>query len=248
MGCGRESNLGDRKRHGLPERADSHVYQGKVMYQLIYRYRTAVSLGAIVCAVILATAVSASMAMAQSDADAEWPCIQAYVPEVAAAVIWPEPIEEQQVGGWRQDKELKSFVNRFGALEVFTDDARLELGRFAESVSDDLRIDTYNRLADGIVTRFNERRLDYFKGIRKFTRQQIAIAKKIESHLNELAELESVTDTDAIQKRKDLEETTQWQQRIFDRREKAIGLLCETPVELETILGDILRELAQFLP
>jgi hypothetical protein len=89
------------------------------MYQLIYRYRTAVSLGAIVCAVILATAVSASMAMAQSDADAEWPCIQAYVPEVAAAVIWPEPIEEQQVGGWRQDKELKSFVNRFGALEVF---------------------------------------------------------------------------------------------------------------------------------
>lgn len=198
--------------------------------------------------IMVAILITPAAGISQDKVDPDWPCIQAYVPEVAAAVVWPEPIDENIAGSWRKDDKLKPVVRDFGSLEIFTDADRERLVAFAESIPEEQRIDTYNRVADGIVIRFNQRRREYFKGIRKFTRQQIAVASTIESHLNELADLEGKTDAASMQRKQDLEETTAWQQRIFDRREGAITLLCETPVELETVMGDILRELAQFLP
>lgn len=187
-------------------------------------------------------------ATTSAEIDVEWPCIQGYVAEVAVGVVWPEPIEESTKGSWLKDKELKKVVNDFGALETFDEPARSRLQAFAESVSEDHRIQVYNQLADGIVYRFNQRRSDYLKGIRKFTRQQIHMSEKLQSHLNELAKLENKTDADSLVRIAEIQETTAWQQRIFDRRESAIRILCETPVELESVMGDILRDLAQYLP
>lgn len=184
----------------------------------------------------------------QSNPDPDWPCIQAFVPKVAAAVIWPEIIEEEAIGKWRKDKAIKKIVNDFGSLEVFTEADRDRLAAFAESVPEAERIVTFNMAADGILHRFNQRRSQYFNGIRKYTRQQIDVAEQIETHLNELVSLANKTDETSVKRKKELEDTTAWQQRIFDRREGAIRLLCETPVELETLLGDILRDLAQYLP
>lgn len=188
------------------------------------------------------------MSTANTEIDLEWPCIQGYVPEVGVAVVWPEPIEEDMLGSWLKDKELKKVVNDFGALETFDDVARARLETFAESVLQENRIDVYSQVADGIVYRFNQRRTEYLKGIRKFTKQQIAISEKVQSHLNELVELENKTDADSVTRTAELRETTAWQQRIFDRREGAIRSLCETPVELESLMGEILRDLAQYLP
>lgn len=183
-----------------------------------------------------------------SEIDIEWPCIQGYVAEVSSAVVWPEPIEEEIVGTWLKNNEVKKLVNALGKLDVYDDAARIKVESFAESIPEDERIDTYNQVADGVVYRFNQRRSEYFNGIRKFTRQQIAISEQVQSHLNELVELEDKTDAKSKQRVIDIRETTAWQQRIFDRRESAIRLLCETPVELETVMGDVLRDLAQYLP
>jgi len=184
----------------------------------------------------------------KNDPGIDWPCIQGFVPEVAAAVIWPEIIEEETIGKWRKDKAIKTVVNDFGSLEVFTDIDRVRLADFAESVPEEERITAFNMAADGILHRFNQRRSKYFSGIRKYTRQQIDVANQIETHLNELATLTNKTDEVSLARIKQLQDTTAWQQRIFDRRESAIRLLCETPVELESLLGDILRDLAQYLP
>ncbi|MEE9333991.1 MAG: hypothetical protein V3U65_07850 [Granulosicoccaceae bacterium] len=174
--------------------------------------------------------------------------MQAYVPEVAVAVVWPEPIEDDVIGTWLKNNEVKKLVNQLGDLEELDDAARDRIKAFAESIPEDQRIDVYNQIADGVVYRFNQRRSDYFNGIRKFTRQQIAISQKVQSHLNELVLLENKTDTESLQRIAEIRETTAWQQRIFDRRESAIRLLCETPVELESVMGDVLRDLAQYLP
>ena len=194
------------------------------------------------------TCAAPVLAAENTEIDIEWPCIQGYVPEVAVAVVWPEPIEDEVVGTWLKNNEVKKLVNVLGKLEVFDDAARDRIEAFAESIPEDQRIDTYNQVADGVVYRFNQRRSDYFKGIRKFTRQQIAISQKVQSHLNELVLLENKTDAESLQRIAEIKETTAWQQRIFDRREGAIRLLCETPVELETLMGDVLRDLAQYLP
>ena len=192
---------------------------------------------------------TAGVANAQQDTpDPDWPCIQAFVPEVAAAVIWPEFIDDETIGKWRKDNPSKVIVNDFGSLEVFTEADRERLAAFAESIPEAQRINALNMAADGILHRFNQRRSQYFDGIRKYTRQQIDVADQIEMHLNELASLAGKTDEASLARKSELEETTAWQQRIFDRRESAIRLLCETPVELESLLGDILRDLAQHLP
>lgn len=199
-------------------------------------------------AVVVTIGSTSSMVVANTEIDFEWPCIQGYVPEVAIAVVWPEPIEEDVVGTWLKNKEVKNLVNELGKLEVFDDDARARIEVFAESIPEEQRIDTYNQVADGVVYRFNQRRSEYFKGIRKYTRQQIVISEQVQEHLNELVELEDKTDVDSLNRAAEIRETTAWQQRIFDRRESSIRLLCETPVELETVMGDVLRDLAQYLP
>jgi len=222
----------------------------KNIYQYVYSGKTKRTLPTILYllsffCVALTTGVAGAQ---QSNPDPDWPCIQGFVPEVAAAVIWPEIIEEETIGKWRKDKAIKSVVNDFGSLEVFTDTDRDRLADFAESVPEEERITALNMAADGILHRFNQRRSKYFNGIRKYTRQQIDVADQIETHLNELVTLANKTDEASLARIKELEDTTAWQQRIFDRREHAIRLLCETPVDLESLLGDILRDLAQHLP
>ena len=218
----------------------------------LYRYFSALFIRRCLTVSLFALLTVGTQAIAQQNSeqtiDPEWPCIQAFVPEVAAAVIWPEPIAEDTLGKWRKDKLAKKIVNDFGSLEEFSNEDRERLAEYAESVPETERITSYNMVADGILHRFNQRRTQYFKGIRKYTRQQIDVAEQIETHLNELADLADKTDAESLARISELEDTTAWQQRIFDRREGAMSVLCETPVELETLLGDILRDLSQYLP
>lgn len=185
---------------------------------------------------------------AQSNVDQDWPCIQALVPELAAAVVWPEYIEEDQLGTWRDDPELKKLALDYGSLEVFSEAERTALAEFAESVPEDQRLVRFNRLVDGILHTVNKRRSHYIGGIKKYARQQSAVALQIEGFLNEKADLEGQQGAEVDSKREQLDATARWHQRIFDQRERAIGPLCDAPVELESVAGDILRELAQYLP
>ena len=208
----------------------------------------ATNVGWFLKALLFSVSTTSALSASAQNVEQDWPCIQAYVPQVAAAVVWPEPIDEAIEGTWRESDLLKTTVENFGNLESFSNADKEQLQNFADSIPDGQKIDNFNRVADGIVEKFNQRRRDYLKGIRKFTRQQIAVAKQIETNLNELSQLAGKTDQASVTRKLEIEETTAWQQRIFDRRESAIRLLCETPVELETLMGDILRELAQNLP
>lgn len=189
-----------------------------------------------------------SYGQADNTAQLDWPCIQAYVPEVALAVVWPEPVEDETAKLWKSDKALKKVVRDFGNLETFDDADKKRLEQFAESVPEAERLTIMNAAAAGIATQFNTRRKDYIRGIRKYTRQQIEVAQQIENRLNELVEIADKTDEASVARRMELEETGAWQQRIFDKRERSIGLLCDAPVELETRMGEILRELSMYLP
>lgn len=219
-----------------------------VAFENIFKKFIAVHAGWFLKMLLFSVSTTSALSASAQNVEQDWPCIQAYVPQVAAAVVWPEPIDEAIEGTWRESDLLKTTVENFGNLESFSNADKEQLQNFADSIPDGQKIDNFNRVADGIVEKFNQRRRDYLKGIRKFTRQQIAVAKQIETNLNELSQLAGKTDQASVTRKLEIEETTAWQQRIFDRRESAIRLLCETPVELETLMGDILRELAQNLP
>jgi predicted nucleic acid-binding Zn-ribbon protein len=180
--------------------------------------------------------------------DAEWPCIQVLIPEVVAGIVWPVEIKASQIGAWRNQQALDVMANRLNDLDEFTDSERQLIAEFAESLPEPSRADSLNKLADGIITLSNQRRQKYISGIKRYTRQQNAIAKQIEASLNLLAETENNIDLSSQSSRAEIKETLAWHQRVFDQREHAISSLCDRPVELEEKLSAVLRELAQYLP
>ncbi|MCP4487409.1 MAG: hypothetical protein GY820_08850 [Gammaproteobacteria bacterium] len=185
-------------------------------------------------------------ARAQVD-DPEWPCVQVLVPEIVPAVVWPHVINEALVGTWKQENSLVEMVNRLSDLDELTDSERQLIDDFIAAVPQASRADTLARLVDGIVELANRRRTRYIEGIKRYTRQQIAIANQIESTLNQRAELERQPDSQNIARQMEIEETLNWHQRVYDQREHAIRSLCEHPVELEEKLSRVLRELTRYL-
>lgn len=180
--------------------------------------------------------------------DPEWPCVQVLVPEIVAAVVWPQVIDESLAGAWKQDKSLTDIVHRLSDMDDWGDSERQLIADFVESVSESSREMILNKLADGIIEQTNQRRAQYIDGIKRYTRQQISISKQIEATLNQLAELERQPQAQDESRLAEIEETLNWHQRIYDQREQAIISLCEMPVELEEKLSRALRELAAYLP
>ncbi len=186
-----------------------------------------------------------SLAAEARQQDLEWPCVQVLVPEIVAAVVWPQVIDESISGTWRQNESLATMAAKLSDLDEFAESERQLIAEFVAAVPLDARTDTLNRLADGIVSLANRRRMQYIAGIKRYTRQQISIASQIEATLNRLAEMEAQADSE---QQAEIEETLHWHQRVYDQREHAIQSLCERPVELEENLSAVLRELAQYLP
>jgi len=204
-----------------------------------------IGLRAFVQALLLgAAAVLSSIAHAQPT-DPEWPCVQVFVPEVITAIYWPEVIPDEHLGLWKESPELEALVNELGNIDRFTDEERQRIQAFAEAVPETDKLAVLNSVANGVVATTNQRRMRFLQGIKKYTRQQIAIAAQIESTLNELAAL---NDADDNERKSEIEETLAWHERVYDQRERSIISLCDRPVELEEKLSSVMRELSQYLP
>ncbi len=189
-----------------------------------------------------------SLAARAQQPDPEWPCVQVLVPELVAAVVWPQVIDESISGTWRQNDSLAAMAEKLSDLDEFAESEQQLIAEFVAEIPLDARSDTLNRLADGIVDLSNRRRARYIAGIKRYTRQQISIASQIESTLNLLANIDVQAGSGDPSKQAEIEETLHWHQRVYDQREHAIQSLCERPVELEEKLAAVLRELAQYLP
>lgn len=222
--------------------------------------KTAVPFGSILSralptGVMIAVVSLSSAARAQDETLEDWPCVQRYISEILPATFWPIPIPEELVGSWRRDDDTAALARQLGEQESFDDATVAAMDRFAESWPASDREMALSRLADGIVDVADDRRALYLDGIRRYTRQQIAIAEQIEATLNQLGELDDA-DTLGITRdnslvaaeRTEIEETLAWHQRLYDQRERAIRSLCDRPVVLEQTLSEVLRELSYRLP
>ena len=187
-------------------------------------------------------------ARAQPASPEDWPCVQVFVPAISPAALWPVPIGAELAGRWREEPATAALATRLGELEALDDAELARLDEFAAAVPEDAREDALTRLADGTVAVADARRARYLDGIRRYTRQQIGIAGRIESTLNRLAELDDAPGDTSPAERAEIEETLAWDERLYDQRERALRALCERPVALEETLSEVLRELSYRLP
>lgn len=186
------------------------------------------------------------MPASAADPEPDWPCIQAFVPVVELGVLWPQVVPESDLGQWKNDERVESLAQKLGNLAQYTDTERQLVEQFIEQTPEADQASTLNRLAEGTLAVANKRRALYIKGIKKYTRQQTAIAEQIEEGLNKLAQLEQ--DNVESVERDELRETMDWHQRVFDQREHSMIALCDQPVLVEQTTSDVLRDLAQYLP
>lgn len=208
---------------------------------------------------LLSIPVTGSVALAQ-DGDPDWPCVQRLVPEVSAAVLWPLPVEEGMQSLWQKDPVIRPLAERLGDLSAYTEAEAEAVNAFAESIPDAQKEMQLTLLAVGILDVTNGIRRHYINGIKRYTRQQIAIADQIGDTLNEISSVEGAPqgaaarspdmplDGESDPRREEMMATLKWHERVYDQREHAIRTLCEQPVELEETLSDVLRDLAQYLP
>lgn len=203
-----------------------------------------------------------SVALAQQESPDDWPCAQVLVPEVAVGTLWPVPIEAADAADWRQDAEVAGIAERYAGLEEGDADARAEADAafeaFLGGVPEAEREARLGRLAAGTAELVNSRRSDYIDGIRRFTRQQIRSAERLETLLNEqaLRDADAGPGADAISLARAQSgeatdpamQTLRWQERLYDQREHQVRALCGRPVRLEEDLAASLRTFAQALP
>lgn len=207
---------------------------------------------AVAASLAASLALGAGAARAQPASPEDWPCVQVLVPELSAAALWPLPLDAAALGDWREDADAAALARRLGELERVDAAALAAIDAFAAGVSEDAREAALSRVAVGTLDVADERRSRYIDGIRRYTRQQIAISRQIEETLNLLADLDDAeaagTTLETEAPRAEIEETLSWHERLYDQRERAIRALCERPGELEQTLSATLRELAYRLP
>ena len=80
--------------------------------------------------------------------------------------------------------------------------------------------------------------------IARYSRRQAALAEKIERMTAELGGLDSTTEGEDLEaKREELRTQILWDTRIFVEREKSLVYICEQPVLLEQRIFSLGREI-----
>ena len=196
---------------------------------------------------VLPLMLASSFTWAQ-EVDPEWPCIQRLIPEVSPAIMWPVPVEDDMLTQYRSDAQIRGLAESLGDIEIFSESHQEAIAKFADSTEESNREAQLTLLATGIVDVSNRVRGNYIRGIKRYTRQQIAISEQIGDTLNQLSLLEDGDAGDADeQQRQEILDTLHWHERVYDQRERSIQLLCEEPVELEQQLSEVQRFTAQYV-
>ena len=197
------------------------------------------------CMATLLPACSLSSAATEDAAD--WPCEQALVSEVAAAVVWDGPSIDGLEAQWRENPDVAAVVHRLAARTTNEAQATAAIAAFAEAQPAAVRDQRLSLLFAGVLQLLNQDRQVLNEGILRYARDQQRRADGLGERLSEFAQLESDTSTAAQTRLTALRGQIDIEQRIFDERESAIPFLCTRPRVIEQRIGQIAREIAAHL-
>ncbi|MCJ7997654.1 hypothetical protein J5N58_23990 [Rhizobium cremeum] len=182
-----------------------------------------------------------AVAGAADFSDPDWPCIQRKVENLSPGLMWPKPVTRTAL-----PPEAADLAARLALRRVSLEEAETQVGDFLKKTAGadaqllgNIFYDVFDKLA--------EDRHRLISGIARYSRNQIALSKKIEDSRNEMARLtaEKSQDFDRIDK---LEEQIDWDERIYKDRTQALTYVCETPVIIEKRAYAIAQLLLKHVP
>jgi hypothetical protein len=180
-------------------------------------------------AVALAAGLGASPAPAANFDDPDWPCIQRKVPALWLGQMWTGPVPE---GSWRDAPEVRELAETIAPRRTPLETVETLVADFAAAQPDDARNERLAQLIAGVVDLIDAERGQLIQGISRYAHNQTFLSAQVEEMQAELASLDRSDDA-AMDRIEELEDTLDWETRIFRDRAQALTYVCETPVLLE---------------
>ena len=189
-------------------------------------------------------AVLALAAGPSPGADPDWPCVQRFVPRVAAAALWPGPPLPEN-GDWRAEPEVAALVGRISPRSAPEEAGVAAIEAFAAPLDPASRRRLLPLAFVGVLEETNRQRDALVEQIRRFARRQRSLAdgvRRLE------AELRAMPADAAPAAREELGQRHAFAAKSFADAERTVRYACEAPVRLEGRLGAYARALAAALP
>ncbi len=195
----------------------------------------------------LALVLLASPALGQpAPQDPDWPCVQRLVPELALGQMWSGP--PPPAGHWATDPEISPLALTLADPAVAVADATAKARAFAEAQPQAGRGERLALLFQGMLEIVNGERGDLIEGIRRYTRNQRALAEKITTENSGLADLPVSPLAPVPEHLVALKRERDWDIRIFEDRQKSMKYLCDQPVLLEQRTFELGRAMVGMIP
>ncbi|HMR31319.1 MAG TPA: hypothetical protein PKA13_14895 [Geminicoccaceae bacterium] len=199
-------------------------------------------------AVLAMGLLTASPALAQpAPQDPEWPCPQRLVPELALGQMWTGPQPPAAVH-WASDPQVSPLALQLANSELPLEDATAKASGFARTQPEAARSERLALLFQGTLEIINGERSELIEGIRNYTRNQRALAAKINAESEGLVDLPVSPLEQVPEHLVALKRERDWDIRIFEDRAKSLKYLCDQPVLLEQRAFGLGRAMAGMLP
>jgi hypothetical protein len=180
----------------------------------------------------LAAAVAAA-----PNADPNWPCQQALVPELSAGMVWNGPSLEG-VGDWHDDPSAAALVRRAAPEEVKAADGEAAIAQFLKDLDGD-RARAIALAFAGLLDETNRARSEVIRRIKDLGERQRKLAALIKRLTGELDALPA-DDTAA---RTELQQRWTYTSMSYNDVQHTMRYACEVPVTLDARLGAYARAL-----
>lgn len=169
----------------------------------------------------------------------DWPCVQVLQPHLSLGQVWTGPPPQTSA----ETPEIAALAERIVQRRMPIEEATAAIDAFAQGKDPE----TLAQLMQAVFQRIDTQRTAILGGISRYGHKQVALAQRVETRRERMAELEGAEnpDFDAIDAE---EEALDWDMRVFIDRQQSLTYVCETPVILEQRLFALGRAIAAHLP
>lgn len=199
-----------------------------------------------VFAVAIAIGFGANPPVRAAGNDPDWPCVQRKVPEISSGQVWTGPALDDIGDSWQSDDALAQLARAIASRRTDMAEAKEKIAAFASAATDRNR--KLTALFAGVLSTLNAERSSIIAGIARYAHRQQALARKISAQAAELDKLPPQDGThEQVDRREELVEVQNWDQRIYRERERSLQYVCELPVLLDQRAFALGREIAALL-
>jgi hypothetical protein len=197
-----------------------------------------------------ATAPGSSSGEAPAQAPAqksEWPCEQTERPEISVTQVWQGPDPSAAEETWRSNPAVVALVEQIAPRRMPQDEAVAAVHRFSAGYKED-RAAVLTALFAGLFETMSDERGQIMRGIKHFNRRQDSLSERIQDGWKQMDALDpSSADPKIVEQRVTLQQTIDWDSRIFDDRERLLPVICQQPSVIEQRLFALSRAIQEDL-